>query len=270
MISTLLIISLSVSVVILAVLILNRFIDKRYMAKGKYILWLVLAVRLLIPVNFTLPSAPVNITAKERSVVLTPGRLSPVAVMTETERVERLKSDPKAAASSAAYAPIMPFERLLTIIWAIGAAALLLYQLAKYWLFKLAVRGRIVRDGTYRGLPVYRCGAVESPMMTGFFRPSILLPEIELTGEEQEIVLAHEYVHYRRKDLWYKLLLVAANAVHWFNPLVYLMVRQANRDLEYSCDDAVTRDKDMEFRKLYSMIILKTMRRGEASAKNEG
>ena len=91
MISTVLEISLSVSVVILLVLILNKFIDKRYMAKGKYILWLILAVRLLIPVSFALPEAPVTITAPERTVVISPpGAALPVTVMPETPLKELL------------------------------------------------------------------------------------------------------------------------------------------------------------------------------------
>lgn len=265
MISTVLEISLSVSVVILLALILNKFIDKRYMAKGKYILWLILAVRLLIPVSFALPEAPVTVTAPERTVVVSPpGAPLPLAVMPESERRERAASDPAAAANSAAYAPLMTLEQLLLIIWLLGAAAFMLYHLVKYWRFKLALRPRLRPEGEYKGVPVMRCDAVESPLLTGFFRPEILLPEMELTPEELDVVFAHEYTHFRRRDLWYKLLLLAANAAHWFNPLVYLMVRQANRDLEYSCDDAVTKGKDMEFRRLYSMTVLKTMKRGGA------
>ena len=158
----------------------------------------------------------------------------------------------------------MTLERLLLIIWAVGAAGFMLFHIIIYWRFKLTVRSRLRPEGDYKGVPVFRCGAIESPMLTGFFKPEILLPEIELTPEELNVVFAHEYTHFRRRDLWYKLLLLTANAAHWFNPLVYLMVRQANRDLEYSCDDAVTRGKDMEFRRLYSMTVLKTMKRGGA------
>ena len=263
MISTLLEISLSTSVVVLLVLILNSFIDKRYMAKGKYILWLILAVRLIIPVNITLPKAPVTVTVPERTVVFTaPVSSVPVAIM-DNEQWERALQSPETWTNSALYAPLISLEELAAWIWSIGALALLLYHLINYWRFKAAIRPVLKKDGEYNGLPVYRCDGLESPMMTGFFRPAILLPEADFAAEELEVILAHEFVHYRRHDLWYKLLLILANAVHWFNPLVYLMVRQANRDLEYSCDDAVTKGHDLEFRKLYSMTILKTMKRGK-------
>ena len=259
MINTLLEISLSTSVVILLVLVLNRLIDKRYMAKGKYFLWLILAVRLVIPVNITLPKAPVTVTVPERTVVLTaPVDDAPIAIM-DNEQWNHVISNAQCSATT--YSSLMTIEELVSLIWLIGALVLLLFHLINYWRFRRAIKPILKKDGEYRKLPIYRCHGIESPMMTGFFRPSILLPDTDFSPEELDIILTHEYVHYKRKDLWYKLLLVAANAVHWFNPLVYLMVRQANRDMEYSCDDAVTKGRDLEFRKLYSMTILKTMKR---------
>lgn len=49
-------------------------------------------------------------------------------------------------------------------------------------------------------------------------------------------ILKHELIHYKQKDLWYKLLLLMAQVIHWFNPLVYIMVEQAEQDLEARCD----------------------------------
>lgn len=85
---------------------------------------------------------------------------------------------------------------------------------------------------------------------------------IAYSDEEIKVILKHELTHYKRHDLWYKLLLICANGIHWFNPIIYFMVRQANRDLEYSCDDAVVGNEDMEYRKAYSKTILKSMKKG--------
>jgi beta-lactamase regulating signal transducer with metallopeptidase domain len=110
------------------------------------------------------------------------------------------------------------------------------------------------------------CGKIASPMMIGFFRPIILLPSTDYSNNELAVVLKHELTHFKRGDIWYKLLLVIANSIHWFNPLAYLMVKAANRDLEYSCDDAVVKNSDINFRKEYSLTILKVMQKGEATA----
>lgn len=73
------------------------------------------------------------------------------------------------------------------------------------------------------------------------------------------LILRHELVHHQQHDLWYKLVLLVANAVHWFNPLVYLLIGQANRDVEQVCDEKVVANQDMAYRKAYSMTILQAM-----------
>ena len=74
-------------------------------------------------------------------------------------------------------------------------------------------------------------------MIIGLFRPTLLLPHEGYQKIDLEVIIRHELVHFKRNDLWFKLLLVCANAVHWFNPVIYLMVREANRDIEISCDE---------------------------------
>ena len=70
-------------------------------------------------------------------------------------------------------------------------------------------------------------------MIVGAIKPTLLLPELELTAEQLSLVFRHELIHYRRRDIWYKLLLMLANAIHWFNPMVWLMVYAADRDLSF-------------------------------------
>ncbi|MDE7245727.1 MAG: M56 family metallopeptidase, partial [Oscillospiraceae bacterium] len=72
--------------------------------------------------------------------------------------------------------------------------------------------------------------------------------------------------HYRRHDLWYKLVLLAANAVHWFNPLMYLMVREAGADMELTCDAAVVAGADSGTRRAYSETLLAAVHRERGSA----
>ena len=257
MLGTILEISLSMAAVIVIALALMPLLEKKYSARGRRILWLILAVRLLIPFNITLPKAPVTIEPPERVVVFRTNSPVPVQVMTEEERITAVRYEP----SSANYAPLFSLRELLTALWLIGAVGFMLFHLISYWIFKLRIRRRLKYAGEYRGLKYYRCDAIESPIMTGFFRPAVIMPEEDYSPEELEIILEHEYTHLRRGDLWYKLILLAANALHWFNPAIYFMARRANKDMEYSCDEAVIKDKSFEFRRAYSMTILKSMKR---------
>jgi len=74
--------------------------------------------------------------------------------------------------------------------------------------------------------------------------------------------MKHELIHYKHKDIWNKLLLVVANAVHWFNPLVYVMRWRLNTDIEMACDSEVVEGSDAEFRKQYSETILSAIHKG--------
>ena len=63
------------------------------------------------------------------------------------------------------------------------------------------------------------------------------LPHEDFAAQDLSIIIRHELTHYKRKDLWYKILLVTARVIHWFNPFAYMMCRHANADIEQSCDD---------------------------------
>lgn len=51
-------------------------------------------------------------------------------------------------------------------------------------------------------------------------------------------------------------MLLAANAMHWFNPVVYLMLRQADEDIELACDSAATDGLELPERAAYSRTLL--------------
>ena len=85
-------------------------------------------------------------------------------------------------------------------------------------------------------------------MVMGLFSPRLLLVSETYETRALYFILKHEMVHVRRGDIWYKMLLLLANALHWFNPLVWWMSHQAGRDVEIACDDEVIRGVDRESR----------------------
>ena len=121
--------------------------------------------------------------------------------------------------------------------------------------------------GIKRMVPMAVCAAVDSPMAVGVLQPRLLLPRGDYGEEELTFILRHELTHIRRRDLWYKLVLLLAQTVHWFNPLVWLMVRQAEADIELTCDDAVMAGRDGGDRRAYSEALLKSLHRQKGLAK---
>lgn len=95
-----------------------------------------------------------------------------------------------------------------------------------------------------------------SPMLTGWFRPVILLPPEPLSPEDAQLILRHELIHFRRLDLWKKGLVNFICAIHWFNPAVYLLRRDLSRWMETSCDEAVVSALDFHQRKQYGYLLI--------------
>jgi len=97
-------------------------------------------------------------------------------------------------------------------------------------------------------------------MMIGFIKPIVLLPDHPYSDNELRLVFMHELTHYKRMDLWYKIITMFATAVHWFNPVVHFMSKAITVECEISCDEQVLRNADTMNRKLYGQMIVNTAR----------
>ncbi|ODA42561.1 M56 family metallopeptidase [Desulfosporosinus sp. BG] len=284
MLNNIFLVSLTMSAVIVLLLIISPFLHKRYSAKWCYIVWLVLALRLVFPWRFELPQAPVHLPSPSDQTIILKQDGMPGLIMGDShlEKGDNpfapvSASSPSASSAavnesaSAGYIPVINLQELLLVVWALGAMSFFLFHIISYIKFRRKTKpycretDRTVLDSVLNSMKIksrpqlFRCSKIASPMLTGFFQAAILLPDVDYTWEELSVVLQHEVIHYKRGDIWYKLLLLTANSVHWFNPFVYFMIKAANRDLEYSCDDIVVRNSDLNFRKEYSLTILKSM-----------
>jgi beta-lactamase regulating signal transducer with metallopeptidase domain len=261
--TTLLEISISTSIVILVLKLLSTFLNKNYASKWKYWIWLILAVRLMIPVNFSLPVAPVDVTIPNVtfSNVAT---LAPVFASPAQQKTIN-------SVTNTAQNPIT-LIKFAMLLWAIGCIAYFLYHFIGFLVFKRQAlrwsqpaKGHRISHymdtlsaeiGIKKQAIALISDEVSSPLMMGFIHPVLLLPNEAYSDTELSFILKHELTHYKRHDLWYKLFLVVVNAVHWFNPIVYLLRCEANGDLELSCDDEVLKGTDFDERKAYSETIL--------------
>lgn len=171
--------------------------------------------------------------------------------------------------------PGLFYTALLIKIWLAGAAVSVLYLLIGYLLFygrckrslcpitdsrllKEICRQQRSHIGQVR-IMAYKSTAVSSPMITGLIRPRLILPADakQWNTRQLELVMAHELCHYRKKDLWLKMLPAAACCVNWFNPMVYVMKRQSAYDMELACDGIVLAGRDEEEREIYARVMLR-------------
>lgn len=109
---------------------------------------------------------------------------------------------------------------------------------------------------------LYTNNLISSPLLIGFFRPSIVLPTKALPASEFQYIILHELTHYKRGDMFYKWLVQAAVCVHWFNPLVSFMSREMEQACELSCDEAVIKNLNEQERRVYGDTLLNAAGKG--------
>ena len=275
--------SLLGSLAILAMLVLKPLWRERYRAKTRCWLWLALAVFLLLPIDFSVKNAPVQ-AAPPKDYTLFVGTDKTAIQSTDNlfgDMAEKSGQSPAAVRDTIIQRPVtnpeqkttryIPVTTILFYGYLAGAAAFLLYQGVSYALFRRTVR-RWKRDvsradyaamlsDTARDLGVSTpemivCEAISTPAVTGLLRPRLLLPHERYDVQELRYILRHELCHLKRRDMLFKLVLLAANAMHWFNPVVYLMLRQADEDIELACDSAATDGLELPERAAYSRTLL--------------
>lgn len=275
--------SLLGSLAILAMLVLKPLWRERYRAKTRCWLWLALAVFLLLPVDFSVKNAPVQ-AEPPKDYTLFVGTDKTTIQSTDNlfgDMAEKSGQSPAQVRDTIIQRPVtnpeqkttryIPVTTILFYGYLAGAAAFLLYQGVSYALFRRTVR-RWKRDvsradyaamlsDTARDLGVSApemivCEAISTPAVTGLLRPRLLLPHERYDVQELRYILRHELCHLKRRDMLLKLVLLAANAMHWFNPVVYLMLRQADEDIELACDSAATDGLELPERAAYSRTLL--------------
>ena len=275
--------SLLGALAILLMLVSKPLWRERYRAKARCWLWLALAAFLLFPVDFSVKDAPVQ-AAPPQDYTLFVGtdkttiqstdhlfgdmaeRSGQTSTQVRDSIIARPVTDPAQKATR-----YIPVTTILFYGYLAGAAAFLLCQGVSYVRFRRTVRRwrSGVTRGDYRALlqdtarslnvtapEMFVCEAISTPAVTGLFRPTLLLPHEGYDLNELRYILRHELCHLKRRDMLLKLVVLAANAMHWFNPVVYLMLRQADEDIELACDSAATDGLDRAERAAYSRTLL--------------
>lgn len=147
-----------------------------------------------------------------------------------------------------------PFlERVFTIagvVWLGGVALLVLSFTVIY-----ALTMRSARRAQHYRENLYLSQAVKEPGVYGIVRPRILLPAC-WAEEELTFLLAHENAHIRRRDNLWRLVALLAAAVHWFNPLAWLTLREFLTQMELACDEQVLATLGQEQKKAYAASLL--------------
>lgn len=270
-------IGLTVSLAALVPLILRRLMKKRYPARMVCVVWAILALRLLVPVQLTLPQAPVQVMPRTNYVVQSNQTAFRQAGLPVAQNPARWVTGTQAQMLSAAdtgTVKTVDITDILLTLWLAGVIACVLWQGIGYYRLIRSLKGKsrsVERADLHtilqeqctdlvidREIPLRVSSAADCPMLAGFIHPTLYLPDEHIPRTDAVFIFRHELTHYKHGDLWLKLLLLAARCLHWFNPLVHLIARFAQEDIEAACDDAVVRGHDGAYRRAYGETILRS------------
>ena len=268
---------LSSSVLILAVAALRAVLRGRIGLRMQYALWLLVLVRLLVPVSFGVSGLSVMNAVPEREAVI-PQSVSqpegsrngdvtmPAAPDTAgTPAQNGSGTVPQEPAQNPDGTVTMPAVKAIDWagtaknVWFIGAAAVGLTFLAANLRFARALRrSRRRLEGLDAALPVYESGETDTPCLFGLLHPSIYVTPAALADTQaMRYSLAHEQTHYRHGDHLWAVLRGVCLALHWYNPLVWWAAELSRRDAELACDESTIRRLGEGERAAYGRTLIR-------------
>ena len=224
-------------------------------------LWMVVFLRLIVPVSFSSSVSllgRVGAPAPENGVVtyLSNEMMQPESNVMPTTQNETQESLGQSSASlaptpQASADPLQIWLAIGSAVWGCGICAILLRASMSYFRLK-----RRVRDAVFLEPGVFETDAVDTPFVIGVVRPRIILP-INMTTQTRELVLGHERAHILRLDHLTKPVAFLIASIHWFNPLAWVAFRCFCDDMEASCDERAVRSLERSEIAAYGETLLR-------------
>ena len=258
--------SLSGGALILALLGGGRLLKGKLGWRWLYYLWLTAVFRLLIPFSLELPLLPGGALPEQ---LRESGDYLPRPTEAALPEGEPLEAFPYQAGTAPSVTPP------LWAVWMAGAGIALGKRVGDYHGFlrrlrrdwrpvtdqRLLERFRRLKDraGVNGQVGFYIHPALSTPIVVGWLRPRIVIPDPSLPEGEMAFILLHELSHCRRRDGLYKRLVQLCVCLHWFNPLVYRMERELNRLCELACDESVLKNLSRQERAAYGDMLVHSL-----------
>ena len=261
----------AIGTMLACLLLMLRPLSRRvFTAHWHYYMWLIVLVVMLLPVSFKLPEKVILQAPQTSHSTITENQSqapeTPVISVSYTPSTT--EKEPQIAPS-----PLLSDNNLylLGCIWFIGVIAFIFIKASNYAIFlhrlhKYSVPATCPELSSYtkRTVKVRRSSQINSPLVTGIFSPTLLLPDIDMDKVQLDNILSHEMMHLKRGDVFVKWLVAFTKCVHWFNPAIYFIANQIDTDCEISCDMAVVKNMTSDEKKSYIETILSLLSHNNA------
>ncbi len=279
---------ITTSCILLAMISAIRQIFKEKLsARLRYGIWLIVLIRLLLPVSLTGSNISVlnlfteglqSMQQDQQPVVSSPA--NPNEKSTEAQGTNGSQNQTETVLSSnipnpdsqntdAGNAADSIWKKALTAIWIVGMAVCGLALVGSNLIFmrKLRRSRQLIPSHEISALehdrplpdhiPVYVSKLVNTPCLFGLFRPAIYIrPEDKYNQTNLPYILKHEYTHYRHLDHIWAFFRGICLVIHWYNPLVWAGAYWNRQDGELACDASVLAGMKDENRLAYGKLLI--------------
>lgn len=239
--------SLTMTAVAFVYMLILKILKKHWSAKWRYYTWVLIFAGFLTPFKPSFGTAAVNFDTELQAVGI--GDAGHYVLPEES----------------------FDIFRMMFIVWAVGAVLFAVKALTNQQMFVKSVKRlskpadaktkELINELTdslliWQEVKAVTLNEISSPMIVGFFSPTIILPQRKYAEEELRLILKHELIHFKSRDLFVKAFMLIAQAINWFNPFFGLFVRNAEQQCEMYCDERVMKDETDENKRLYCQSIL--------------
>ena len=260
---TLLEMSFSGAVFIIAVVIIRAIAINSLPKKTFLVLWEMVFLRLVIP--FTIPFALSIYTLINNTIS------TPTFFEAETNNVASAVSREYFVVIQGIEQPVtnIPFVSVWFVVWCIGMILFAGFFIVSYLRCWIEFRTALPVNNDYveqwikerplkRRISIKQSDRISTPLTYGVLHPVILMPKQTDWKNINQLryIFSHEYVHIYRFDTIAKLIAAYALCIHWFNPLVWVMYILFNRDIELACDESVIRQFGDKSKSAYSLMLI--------------
>ena len=240
--------SLTMTAVAFVYMLLSKILRERWSAKWRYYTWVLIFAGFIMPYKPSFGNAAVNFNIQRQTAEVGSGYY-----VLSNESFD--------------------IFQMMFIVWVMGAVLFMVKALIEQQMFVRSVKrlSHSVDEKTkkltdrltdelliWQRVKAVRLNEISTPMIIGFFSPTIILPQKDFTEEELRLILKHELMHFKSKDLFIKAFMLTAQAVNWFNPFLRLFLMKAGQECEMYCDERVIAGETEYHRKLYCRSILNT------------
>lgn len=236
---------------------LARTILKKAPKIYSYLLWLIVAFRLVCPVSFESTFSFLQLNAFTVLTDITEDASMNEIFITKGNVQANEVSLP--AENTIAEKPLISMQlvmKISSLVWIIGSFILITFS----FISVIRLKKKLLKNSTLTqihegSILIWESERLETPFVLGFFKPEVYLPA-GLPAQERNYCLAHEITHITRKDHLVKQFAHLLVCAHWFNPFVWFAFHLMTCDMEMSCDEAVIQELGIKDKKQYSGTLL--------------